>query len=217
MVKLTAARKSRVKKAVKNAANTKIKKSDAEWVRLPTENARRCNEEFERAVSERVVDRKCNFSTASEKIRELRYGTAHPQAEKNGLPSVAEVQQGANPKAAYGDMKVALHLLPPAMLVEASVAFKEGAIKYGAFNYRETKIELMTYVGAILRHCMAFIDGEDTDPDSILGKSHMSGILASAGIVCDAMENGNAIDNRPHKGTGTLLLKKWERAAPCVK
>lgn len=192
MVKLTASRKSRVKKAVKNAANTKIKKSDAEWVRLPTENARRCHEEFERAVSERVVDRKCNFS-------------------------VAEVRQGANPKAAYGDLKVALHLLPPAMLVEASVAFKEGAIKYGAFNYRETKIELMTYVGAILRHCMAFIDGEDTDPDSILGKSHMSGILASAGIVCDAMENGNAIDNRPHRGTGTLLLKKWERSAPCVK
>jgi hypothetical protein len=36
----------------------------------------------------------------------------------------------ANPKAAFGDKKVPLHLVPPALLIGAARAFAEGAAKY---------------------------------------------------------------------------------------
>src|SRR5690606_27589574 len=65
--------------------------------------------------------------------------------------------QPPNPKQAYGDKKVPMHTVPPALVIGAAHAFGEGAAKYGAFNWRNTKVEAMTYVGAIQRHLAAFV------------------------------------------------------------
>lgn len=132
----------------------------------------------------------------------------------------------SNPKEAFGDKKVPLHLCPPAASAYMAVGLREGAMKYGAWNFREIPIELMTYIGAIKRHCDALLEGEWTDPDPIIHpdgheiteipkKSHLAGILASAAILADSYENGNVVDNRPeaNKGYSKLMesLKKNER------
>lgn len=106
----------------------------------------------------------------------------------------------ANPKQAFGDKKLPLHLVPAALEIGAAKAFGEGAVKYGAYNWRETKVETMTYVGAIKRHLAAYIDGEDVDPESTTGKLHLEGIAACVGILLDVTYSGTAIDNRPPKG-----------------
>lgn len=111
-----------------------------------------------------------------------------------------------NPKQTYGDAKVALHLIPAAGLIYTAKAMKEGAKKYGPFNWRKDHVEGMTYVGAVLRHVFAWIDGEDIDPDSKDDKPHLAGALASLHILVDAIEGGFLIDNRPPKGPAPKML-----------
>lgn len=113
----------------------------------------------------------------------------------------------ANPKQAFGDLKVAMQLVPVALVIGAARAFKEGAAKYGPFNWRHTKVEAMTYVGAIQRHLAAYVDGEDVDPESVVGKTHLEGIAACVAMLLDCHAGGFLIDNRPPKGPGPQLVR----------
>lgn len=136
-----------------------------------------------------------------------------------GREETITVSNPANPKQAYGDKKVPLHLMPPIAEILTCVALREGAIKYGAWNFRDTRVELMTYVGAIKRHLAAIIDGEWIDPDDVVmpdgtivdlpKKPHIAGLLASAAILADAYYNGNLVDNRPAPGKASELLKDF--------
>ncbi len=117
------------------------------------------------------------------------------------------VGDGANPKKRYGDLKVPVHLVPPALVIGAARAYGEGARRYGAFNWRDTNVEANTYIGAILRHAYAYLDGEDVDPESKDGKLHLEGIAACVGILLDAQHSGKLIDNRPPKGPAPGLLR----------
>nr|WP_220446020.1 dATP/dGTP diphosphohydrolase domain-containing protein [Novosphingobium umbonatum] len=110
----------------------------------------------------------------------------------------------ANPKAAFGAAKPSLALVPGAAMVEMAGVFELGAKKYGPFNWRETKVEAMTYVNATLRHLLSWLDGEDTDPES--SKSHLGHAMASLGIVIDAMHTNQLIDNRPTQGATARLI-----------
>jgi hypothetical protein len=112
----------------------------------------------------------------------------------------------ANPKQAYGDKKCALQLVPPALMIGAAKAFKEGAAKYGPFNWRHNKVEAMTYVGGFARHMAAYLDGEDVDPESTTGKLHLEGAAACIGILLDAHYGGFLIDNRPPAGPAPRLI-----------
>lgn len=112
----------------------------------------------------------------------------------------------ANPKQLYGDKKVPLHLVPPALLIGAAKALGEGGRKYGPYNWRKTQVEAMTYVGAILRHLSAYQDGEDVDPESTEGKLHLDGIAACVAILLDATHGGFLTDNRPPKGPAPKLI-----------
>ena len=52
--------------------------------------------------------------------------------------------QGINPKQQYGDKKVPLHLVPTPAMVAIAMGLKEGARKYGAFNWRTLTCLLYT-------------------------------------------------------------------------
>lgn len=101
----------------------------------------------------------------------------------------------ADPKAAAGAVKVPLHLLPPAFNKEVAEALACGAAKYGPWNWRENRVEIMTYLGAMRRHLDCLIDGQDIDPES--GAHHLGHVAAGCAIVLDARRHGTLIDNRP--------------------
>jgi hypothetical protein len=88
------------------------------------------------------------------------------------------------------------------------MGLKEGSRKYGAFNWRETDVEVMTYVGATLRHIAAFVDGEDTDAES--GNPHLAHAMASLAILVDALEAEGVIDNRPKAGPAAKTLEGFK-------
>lgn len=100
-----------------------------------------------------------------------------------------------NPKQAPGRNKFPLSVVPPRVLAELGAAMLEGAIKYGAFNWRSSKIFYSDYYDATTRHMMQWWEGEDNDPDS--GLSHVTKAIASLTVLRDAMLNGSAIDDRP--------------------
>ena len=127
-------------------------------------------------------------------------------ADATDRPLDADAKKPANPKQAYGDKKLATGCVPPALMLGAAKAFGEGAKKYGAYNWRESRVEAMTYVGAMLRHLAAYTDGEDVDPESSTGKLHLEGIAACVGILLDCTYGNFLIDNRPPKGPAPAMV-----------
>jgi hypothetical protein len=100
-----------------------------------------------------------------------------------------------DPKRAAGALKPQLQLIPPVFNEAVAAALSHGAVKYGPWNWRENKVEMMTYLGAMKRHIDALLDGEDLAPDS--GVHHLGHIAASCAIVLDAGRHGTLVDNRP--------------------
>lgn len=66
-----------------------------------------------------------------------------------------------NPKTAAGACKVPLHLVPPSATHYLALAFKDGAEKYGPYNWREKGVSASVYIAAAMRHMDAYRDRED--------------------------------------------------------
>ena len=111
-----------------------------------------------------------------------------------------------NSKAVIGQLKVPMGLLPPAAKIHGALAMQDGAKKYGAFNFRESEVSYTMYLDAIERHHGCVLDGEDFAHDSLV--HHLGCIIASAGILLDAIENGNILDDRPPKGPCASILER---------
>jgi hypothetical protein len=116
-------------------------------------------------------------------------------------------KNSGNPKDLLGDTKPNLALVPPAASIYMALAMGDGAKKYGPYNWREKEVRAMVYVAAALRHINAYLDGEDHAEDS--HKPHLAHALACLGILADATETGNLIDDRPAEGAAAELIDLW--------
>lgn len=106
-----------------------------------------------------------------------------------------EAQDTANPKDAAGRAKVPLWLLSPiAKAAWAGAAFI-GKVKYGAWNYRGTKVYASVYISAAMRHLDAYLGGETHDLED--GTHHLGNVMACCAILLDCAASGNLIDDRP--------------------
>lgn len=149
-----------------------------------------------------------SFGTAQEMLKaraafigmpESHYSVHCGEIDKDRAP--VKPTKSANPKQAFGDKKLPVGLVPPALVLEVALNMGDGAEKYGAYNYRNSPVEAMTYVAAMQRHLFSYLDGEDVDPESKRGASHLGAIGACVAILVDARNKGMLIDNRPTKGT----------------
>lgn len=102
----------------------------------------------------------------------------------------------SDPKGTQGADKIPFAALPWAVVAEAAVGMGEGAIKYGPHNWRNSGgVEAMTYIAAAQRHLVAYVLGEDIDPDS--GLPHITKAISSLMVLRDAQINEGCLDNRP--------------------
>lgn len=123
---------------------------------------------------------------------------------------MAKRNDDTNPKDRLGVKKPPLSLVPMSALIYESLAFAEGARKYGEFNWRRKAVRRRVYLEAILRHTLAALAGEDIDPDSgDLRIPHEAKIRACCGIILDAKEAGNLIDDRFEKDSAAALLAQF--------
>lgn len=120
------------------------------------------------------------------------------------------LSQTTNPKDIVGAKKPDLSLVPPAAIIYMALAMEDGAIKYGPYNWRKNKVRARTYVAAMKRHIDAWLDGEECASDS--GKPHLGHMMACGGILADAIETGNLVDDRPVPGSAARLIAKWTKS-----
>lgn len=104
-----------------------------------------------------------------------------------------------NPKDAIGSNKWAMSMVPMRVLANVSLAFLEGAIKYGRHNYRIAGVRSSVYVDAAIRHIFRYWEGEDLDADAPAGSGlhHIDKAIASLIVLRDAMLNDMLTDDRP--------------------
>ena len=114
-----------------------------------------------------------------------------------------------NPKNIAARSRIKLAYIPPVATAHCAHALMDGAVKYGAYNWREKSIALMEYVSAAKRHLDDFVDGEDLAPDSLC--HHLGHAMASCAIMLDAIERRNAIDDRPVAGNVPEVFKRIEQ------
>jgi len=120
-----------------------------------------------------------------------------------------------NPKAAFGAQKPNLALIPGSGNVIEALALEDGARKYGAFNWRVSSIEAMTYVAAIRRHLDAWVDGDELTTDTEV--PNLGAIKACCSILEDARQAGTLIDNRPPKTGASARMQDDVKAARAAR
>ena len=114
-----------------------------------------------------------------------------------------------NPKDLIGIKKPRLYTVPPASIIYQALAMQNGAEKYGAYNWRQKKVVASIYIDAALRHLFAWLDGEENATDS--GLPHLAHALACVGIIVDAKETGNLVDDRPTPGASAKLIERYTK------
>ncbi len=115
----------------------------------------------------------------------------------------------SNPKDLIGITKIRLDLIPPASKIYQALAMEDGAVKYGPYNWREKKVSASIYYAALNRHMDAWFDGEENAQDS--KKPHLAHAIACIGIIIDALETGNLIDDRPLPGAAAKLIERYKK------
>lgn len=111
------------------------------------------------------------------------------------LANPPQYAKSTNPKKAMGMAKPPLHLIPGTALVHMAMSFKDGAAKYGPFNWRDDPVDVTTYIAAAKRHIDLYFNGQRLTSDS---KVHNLGaVMACMAILLDAEACGTLIDDRP--------------------
>lgn len=113
-----------------------------------------------------------------------------------------------NPKDMVAVAKAPLHLVPSTLSVYASLAFAEGASKYGAYNWRIAGVSAAVYKSALDRHLAKWWNGEDADAKT--GVPHLASALACIGIILDAALCDKLNDDRPPAAPMAALIDGLE-------
>ena len=69
-------------------------------------------------------------------------------------------KKDTNPKDAIGIAKTPMSVISGPVIAELGLAMMEGARKYGRHNYRAVGVRASVYYDAMMRHMMAFWEGE---------------------------------------------------------
>lgn len=112
--------------------------------------------------------------------------------------------KASNPKEAFGSAKVPVGLVPDSAIIEESLAFLEGALKYGRYNWRIAGVRASTYNDAMERHRKRWWNGQDRDP--LTRVRELASIRACCAILIDSEICGMLNDDRPPRADLNSLL-----------
>ena len=150
------------------------------------------------------VELKTNAKKPSlEKLREAQ-ATLKKIHEKEPSDEVLEIinqiqdeELVENTKAArYNEGKDPMHLVPPDAIRAMAKVLEVGAKKYALRNWELGASYSVPYA-SLMRHLLAFWDGEDLDPES--GLPHVYHILMNSAMLVRYFEEFKELDDRPKK------------------
>jgi hypothetical protein len=120
-----------------------------------------------------------------------------------------------NPKDCAVVNKLDMSLVPSSAIAYLALAFTEGDVKYGGYNWREAGVLASVYDGAILRHRGQWKDGEWADQKTKV--PHLASVMACCAIILDAERCGKLRDDRPPKADFTKLMDELVETAKHLK
>lgn len=120
----------------------------------------------------------------------------------------------SNPKDNVGVKKVPLHVVSSPVIMEIGLGMLDGDRKYGGHNYRVAGVRASIYYDAMMRHAMAWWEGEDIDRDS--GLSHVTKIMSCMSVLRDAMINDMWTDDRPPKVKNQDWIQEYNKIAGSI-
>ena len=135
-----------------------------------------------------------------EQHREYAYESGEEVVEKRTIYpyTTIDVTKPTNPKDAIGTEKLPMHLIPGPAKAAMALAFLEGALKYGKYNWRVAGVRTSIYLDAMERHLEKYKNGENCDP--VTGVPHLASIMACCAIIIDASVHEKLNDDRPPSG-----------------
>ena len=108
-----------------------------------------------------------------------------------------------NPKSAAARAKASLSLVPSVAIFEMAQAFRDGAAKYGPYNWRKDPVSASVYLDAAFRHIELYRVGQEVATDS--GIKHLVHAMSCFAILLDAELCGTLIDDRDKMDDPALL------------
>ena len=105
--------------------------------------------------------------------------------------------------------KAPISLVPVEAITGMAMAFKYGAEKHGKYNFRNNDITYTELIDALLRHTLAFLNGEDNDPES--GLPHTYHLGANFAMLEYNRVNFPNKDDRYNKSSkNSLSIPGWD-------
>jgi hypothetical protein len=92
--------------------------------------------------------------------------------------------------------KIPLHLVPPDAINAIAKVLDFGSKKYALRNWEKGANYSVPYA-SLMRHLLAFWEGEDSDPESNL--PHLYHVLMNAAMLVRYFEQHKDLDDRPKK------------------
>lgn len=120
-----------------------------------------------------------------------------PKCTQAGVACVCApvVPVDGNPKDFVGSAKLMMDAVPDSAIAGMALAFVEGLLKYGRFNWRAFPVRFSIYDGAAMRHRAKLRAGEWEDQKTKV--PHIYSLMACYAIIGDARLSGTLIDDRP--------------------
>lgn len=97
----------------------------------------------------------------------------------------------------YDDGKPPLANLPPEGIRAVAMVQAYGHRKYRDYNNYRKGMEVSRNLSCAMRHIMAYMDGEDLDPESM--ESHLAHAACRCMFVIQNLKDGVAVDDRYRK------------------
>lgn len=137
--------------------------------------------------------------------------TAVTEAKERMFQSVSILPPVVNKKNAVGATKADTSCIPAVAIFALGAAMKDGAVKYDAYNYRESDVTASVFHNAMQRHAWDWWEGENYAPDSLV--HHLGHLMACCAIVLDSISQGNFIDDRPktHTSGASRRTDVWKQ------
>lgn len=123
--------------------------------------------------------------------------------------------KATNPKDALASGRLPLDLVPDTLEIFAAMAFLEGALKYGKFNWRAAGVRASVYIAAAKRHIAKYANGEWCDPKTRV--PHLASAIACLAILVDATICDRITDDRAPDAPVAQLLDSSESLVAHLK
>lgn len=117
---------------------------------------------------------------------------------KNNKPSKKEYSKG----------KSKIHYIPAEIILGMGHAFEMGAEKHGPYSFRDNPIDYTELIDSTMRHLLAFMNGEDNDPES--GLPHLWHAGCNIGMLEWTRVNAPEKDDRPKKSLGRNIINSLQ-------